>query len=127
MYITIIWFLQLPFLRFGCAQINNCTPLGRVPKKPKKENEHTRQTYMIQLDAFMAEYWKTATFYMRGAFLADYDDKKKDENTRVFRLQSLPLPVTRRIYLNTHVKIKYDDYKLQVQLNIFLRDLIILP
>ncbi len=35
------------------------------------------QTYIIQLNAFMAEYWKTTTFYIRSAFLADYDDKKE--------------------------------------------------
>ncbi len=39
-------FFSLNFLRFGCAQINKCTPLGRVPKKAKQINGNT---HMIRL------------------------------------------------------------------------------
>jgi hypothetical protein len=47
------------------------------PKSQKKKMNTQGQTYIIQLNAFMAEYWKTTTFYIRSAFLADYDDKKE--------------------------------------------------
>ena len=56
-------------------------------------------------------------------------NKRKEKNTKVFRLLSLPLPVSQKNYyfFKHNFKIELRNIKIQFKIKIFLRDLIILP
>ena len=56
-------------------------------------------------------------------------NKRKEKNTKVFRLLSLPLPVSQKNYyfFKHNFKIELRNIKIQFKIKIFLRNLIILP
>jgi hypothetical protein len=52
------------------------------PKVKEKENEHSRTDIHVTIKCLYGRYWKTTTFYIRSAFLADYDYKTKKKKKK---------------------------------------------